>query len=196
MFGEDLAYVALGHLHRAQAAGRDNIRYSGSAIPLSFPERTYDHQVLEVVIEGPSFGECTEIPVPRTRQILRIPEQGALPVGELLARLAALPAADGAAGERPLLEVAARLERPEPGLRHDVERSLEGRHVQLVAVTVELEGQGRALGDVERSASLEDVEPEAVLRAAWKRSFEGDPPDPLLGAFHELVDQVMQESER
>lgn len=38
-FSESFAYVALGHLHRPQAAGgRDNIRYSGSPIPLSFSE--------------------------------------------------------------------------------------------------------------------------------------------------------------
>src|SRR5207247_11156539 len=38
-FPDSFDYVALGHLHRPQAAsGRDTVRYSGSPIPLSFSE--------------------------------------------------------------------------------------------------------------------------------------------------------------
>ena len=32
MFGDELAYVALGHLHKAQKVGRDHVRYAGSPI--------------------------------------------------------------------------------------------------------------------------------------------------------------------
>ena len=31
----DVAYVALGHLHKAQRVGSDHVRYAGSPIPLA-----------------------------------------------------------------------------------------------------------------------------------------------------------------
>lgn len=47
IFAERLSYVALGHLHRCQkVGGKDQIRYSGSPIPLSFAEAEYPHKVL------------------------------------------------------------------------------------------------------------------------------------------------------
>lgn len=47
IFPERLSYVALGHLHRCQKVGdKDQIRYSGSPIPLSFAEAEYAHKVL------------------------------------------------------------------------------------------------------------------------------------------------------
>ena len=45
VFPGEAAYVALGHLHRAQRVGRDSVRYSGSLLPLSATEMGYDHGV-------------------------------------------------------------------------------------------------------------------------------------------------------
>ena len=36
IFDQDIAYVALGHLHLAQQVGAEHIRYSGSPLPMSF----------------------------------------------------------------------------------------------------------------------------------------------------------------
>ncbi|MGZ8955926.1 MAG: exonuclease subunit SbcD, partial [Methylovulum sp.] len=53
LFPDDVAYVALGHLHLAQRVGVNNhIRYSGSPIPLSFDESDYPHQVVQVDIKA------------------------------------------------------------------------------------------------------------------------------------------------
>ena len=91
MFPSDVAYVALGHLHKAQAVGADHIRYCGSPIPLSLGERDYDHQVLLVELEGPSFVRARRIPVPRRIEIMRIPAEGAATPEEVLEAIAALP---------------------------------------------------------------------------------------------------------
>jgi exonuclease SbcD len=91
LFPDDVAYVALGHLHKAQAVGADHIRYCGSPIPLSLGERDYDHQVLLVDLEGPNFVQARPIPVPRRIQILRIPLEGAELPEHVLAALAELP---------------------------------------------------------------------------------------------------------
>ena len=39
IFGANTSYVALGHIHKPQAVGRENVQYSGSPIPLSFSEK-------------------------------------------------------------------------------------------------------------------------------------------------------------
>jgi exonuclease SbcD len=45
VFSDDLTYVALGHLHLAQAVGRETVRYAGSPLPLSMAETNYRHEV-------------------------------------------------------------------------------------------------------------------------------------------------------
>ena len=192
MFPDDIAYVALGHLHLPQEVGRENVRYSGSPLPLSISERGYPHQVVEVVLEGARFVGWEAIPIPRTRGCLRIPGKGALPVSELLVELAALPNAQGASGMTPLLQVAALLKRPEPSLRHDVEQALEGKHARLVTLNVEHTGHGGALADQDPASGLAEVDHEQVFRLAWTKSYQEDPPPDMLAAFHELVDQVLQ----
>jgi exonuclease SbcD len=192
MFGEDVAYAALGHLHLAQAVGRENVRYAGSVLPLSISERDYPHQVVEVLLDGARFVEAAPIPVPRVLEVMRLPERGSLPVEELLSRIAALPPAEGAGREPPLLEICALLERPEPGLRRLVEEALEGRHARLVVLTTELTGTGRAPADRAGTAALADLTPEQVFRLAWGKEYGEDPPPEMLEAFHELVDRAAQ----
>ena len=46
LFPDDIDYVALGHMHRAQRVGRDTIRYAGAPIALSLDEAGYRHQVV------------------------------------------------------------------------------------------------------------------------------------------------------
>ena len=43
VFPDEAAYVALGHLHKAQKIGGEKVRYSGSLMPLSASEIDYRH---------------------------------------------------------------------------------------------------------------------------------------------------------
>ena len=50
-FSEQIAYTALGHIHKAQrVSGRENVRYAGSPIPMSFAEKHYRHGVVMVTL--------------------------------------------------------------------------------------------------------------------------------------------------
>ena len=54
---EGFAYVALGHLHKAQRVSRkENVRYSGAPLPMSFAERKNKQSITEIVLEN---GETT-----------------------------------------------------------------------------------------------------------------------------------------
>jgi exonuclease SbcD len=80
---EEIDYVALGHIHRAQAVSvatssgenKTKIQYSGSPIPINFDERDYKHQVMLVEIE--KNGETPtlqSIPIPRFVEFIRFGE--------------------------------------------------------------------------------------------------------------------------
>lgn len=69
LFGPSISYVALGHLHKPQKVnGEERIRYSGSPIPLSFSEIGYQHQILDIELEGETLlrVEPRLIPAPST----------------------------------------------------------------------------------------------------------------------------------
>jgi exonuclease SbcD len=196
VFPPDIAYAALGHLHLAQAVGgRNEVRYSGSPIPLSLAEARYQHQVVLVELEGERATAVRPIPVPRAVELLRVPAAGALAPDELVARLRALSPRDPALPDwrRPFLEVAVRLEKPEPGLRRRLDEALADRAPRLVKITTERAGGAQPLAEAVPGASLDDLTPEEVFRRRWLRDHEGQPPAPLLAAFHQLLDAVGQE---
>ncbi|CAH9018709.1 exonuclease subunit SbcD [Candidatus Nitrosacidococcus sp. I8] len=66
-------YLALGHLHRGQIAGKqDHIRYSGSPIPLSFDETKQIKQVLLVEANPNQPIEIKSLSIPIFRKLATI----------------------------------------------------------------------------------------------------------------------------
>ncbi len=189
VFPEALAYVALGHLHRAQrVAGQNRIRYSGSPIPLSLAERTYEHQVLAVELDGERLIAARPLYVPRAIEILVIPEQHA-PLEEVLPLLSFLPRDDGNAPEtRPFLEVRVKVETAHPRLRQEIEAALEGARARLLRIDVMKPEVRRERREI--SHDLDAISAIDVFRAAHQRLRGCEPPDPLLSLFRELEDAV------
>ena len=197
IFPDDVAYAALGHLHKPQRVGRDHVRYSGSPIPLSMGERTYRHQVCLVELDGAGLRAIESIPVPRSVELLRVPLQGALPPDELVRALRALPdRADEEPWELPFLEVEALLAEPDPGLPTKVEEALEGKAARLVRLGRTRVGDGASLAEAEPERTLDELLPEEVFARCYEREYGAPPPDDLAAAFHELVDSVHQEKGR
>lgn len=196
VFADDVAYVALGHLHLAQSVGgADHVRYCGAPLPLSLGERDYPHQALLVdVIEG-RVDAIETLMAPRAVEMLRLPLAGYEVIESVLERIAALPSlSDGdEAWARPFLEVAVRLAGPEPGLRQRVEASLVGKAPRLARLVVERPGDGRSLADAIPDVELGTLGAEEVFRRRWARSHPDEPPAALVAAFHELLEVVEQE---
>jgi exonuclease SbcD len=68
-FPESFAYVALGHIHKAQRVGKsERILYSGSPIALSFSEKNYHKRVVVVDIENTTT-TIREIPLNTHRDL-------------------------------------------------------------------------------------------------------------------------------
>jgi exonuclease SbcD len=197
LFPEDVAYAALGHLHKAQrVGGREGVRYSGSPLPLSLSEAGYAHQVLLVELDGAQLSSVRPLHVPRRVDILRVPSRDAATLEDVVAMLEALPALEPKTPDwrRPYLEVCVALPRPEPALRRRVEAALEGRAARLVKLTPAYTGTGHALADGRPGASLKERTPEDVFRARYARDYT-EPPDPaLLESFYSLLTQVQEDA--
>ena len=191
IFPDDLAYVALGHLHRAQAVGRAHMRYSGSPIPLSMTELGYVHQVVLVELAGAGAATTTALPVPRAVAIKRVPEDRPRALTEVVRLLKTLPARrEGGRDElRPMIEVCVALQGPQPHLKREIEQALDGKEARLAKITATWpESSPEEL--LAPGAYLVDLVPEDIFRARYRRDFQLDPPPPLVEAFHELVEAV------
>lgn len=196
LFPEDVAYAALGHLHKAQrVGGREGVRYSGSPIPLSMSEAGYRHQVLDVRLEGEALADVEAVPVPRSVGLLRLPAGGAAPLAEVLAAIADLPKREAEADPDalPYLEVSVQLSGAQAGLRREVEAALADRAARLVLLRVSYTGDGKALADHHRGATLHELQPVDVFERRWRQRFEEPPPPEVLASFSELVDAATQE---
>jgi exonuclease SbcD len=197
IFPEDIAYVALGHLHRAQCiGGREHIRYSGSPIPLSMAEAPYTHEVRIVELEGERLVSTRSLPIPRVVPFLKIPADRPRPLDQVLALLAALPAASADALDptRPYLEVDVVLTKPEPSLRESIEKAVVGKAARLVRIGVTLEGSGVSLADAFTTQRLSELLPEQVFRQCYRRTYPHDPTDEMLASFSDLLDRVRAEA--
>ena len=196
LFPTDLAYVALGHLHKAQrVGGREGVRYCGSPIPLSMSEADYLHQVLLVTLEGEALDAVEVVRVPRTVDLLRLPTGGPAPLADVLGALQALPARpdDAPPDALPFLEVSVQLEQARAGVRREVEAALADRAARLVLLRVTYTGDGGALADHHGGASLHELRPEDVFERRWRQQYSADPPLAVLASFSELVDAARQE---
>lgn len=72
LFPSSIDYLALGHLHVPQkVGGAENMRYSGSPIPMGYGEIKQDKQVLLVDFEGRNI-QVTPLLVPRFQELVKI----------------------------------------------------------------------------------------------------------------------------
>ncbi len=195
IFPEDVAYVALGHLHRAQCvANRPNVRYSGSPLPLSFTERDYAHQVVLIELEGECAARIEPLPIPRVRDLLRVPHQGAAPLAAILDELRQLPTAPTAPDKLPpLVEVHVLLDRPQPTLKDDIERALTGVWAELARIELAYPQPSEAalLGVLSQDSNANHA-PEAMFRACYWAKHGSAPPAALEQAFHTLLQETLQ----
>ena len=139
-FPNVLQYIALGHIHKAQAlGGKAHIRYSGSPIPLSFSEKHYQHQVVAFSLEKGRVQDIKTVPIPLHTPMLSVPERP-LPVKEVLNALASLPKGTTHT-PAPYLEVKVLLNEPAPELKNSILKDIAHKHVRLARIDVRYQQQ-------------------------------------------------------
>ncbi|HEY8036196.1 MAG TPA: exonuclease SbcCD subunit D C-terminal domain-containing protein [Methylobacter sp.] len=192
LFPDEIAYVALGHLHLAQRVGaNEHIRYSGSPIPLSFDESDYSHQVVQVEIKAGQPVETASVKIPRSVQLLRIPNGKDFAVlSEVIGQLENLILDDLPLEQRPLLELRIRLEKPEPGLRQQIEEVISKLPVRLLKISTAYSGREKSLADVKIEERLEELQPLDVFQRCYQNKYDRDAPEAISALFNELVESM------
>jgi exonuclease SbcD len=188
MFDPAIAYAALGHLHLAQRVGQaQHVRYCGSPLPLSFSEVNYQHQVLRIDLDGCAAREVSPIPVPRAVQLLRVPAAPA-PLPEVLAALEALELPEQPLHAQPYLEVRVLLDRPEPGLRSQIEAAIAGKPVRLAKIEpTRRVATAAPLEDAMTLDQLAQLKPDDIFRRLYQQRYGEEAPGEQLSAFTELL---------
>jgi exonuclease SbcD len=198
LFGPSISYVALGHLHKPQKVnGEERIRYSGSPIPLSFSEINYQHQILDIRLDGETLVSVEPRLIPRAVNLQRL---GPAPLVEVLTQLTQLPDIDLLAEtqRQPWLEVRVCLDEPQPDLRQQVESALQGKAVRLVRIAAEYAGQGSREGrdDGADLIELDQLSPQELFSRAWRDSYGSEVDEQTLKDFALLLQDVQLEGEQ
>jgi exonuclease SbcD len=193
LFPDEIDYVALGHIHKAQQIGRKTIRYAGAPIALSLDEAWYPHQIVAIDFAAGRVTTVRSLPIPRAVEIVRVPKRGAAPLHEVLGEIDLMPALRSAPDSpaRPYLEVVVALESPQPRLRSLVEAALDGKHARLINLHVEHTGDRAALADrvdvLSGGRRLAELDPRDVFLQLWARDHAVAPDAAVLAAFDRLL---------
>ena len=184
-FPEQIVYTALGHIHKAQrVSGRENIRYAGSPLPMSFAEKHYHHGVVKVTLDEGWAVEIEKLEYTPLVRLLSIPATEAAAPDEVLDELRGLELPEDE--PMPYLEVKVKLSEPEPMLRQQVEEILEGKPVRLARI-VSFYRQA-AEGSVEEevlTAGWQEMNPLQIVKATFENSYQTEMPEELVNLFQE-----------
>ena len=187
-FAKETDYTALGHLHRAQrVSGRENVRYSGSPLPMSFAERNNKQGVTFIEITGSTNIERIEFEAPV--KLLSIPAEPT-PLGKVLEEIADLP--EGEINETsPYLEIKILITEPEPSLRHHIEEALKTKSVRLarIAAIIPKRETGTPVINYEQ---LQTINPMDIATDIFRRRFNGEE---MPEKMRTLLQKVIQEIE-
>ena len=169
-FDREIAYTALGHLHRAQrVSGRENVRYAGAPLPMSFAEKN-NRQGVTLVEIADGMPRMERLPFEAPVRLLSIPAE-AMPLEEVLESIRELP--DGElTGRSPYLEIKVLISGPEPSLRHRIEEALKGKSVRLArlaAVTPQRDSEVKVMTYEE----LRTIDPLEMADDVFQRRYGG-----------------------
>lgn len=191
IFPANAAYVALGHLHKAQSFHGGRIRYSGSLMPLSATEAGYDHGVTLITLEGGAVAQIEHISIPRPVPFLRLPTRGDMRLDEVGDRLAslALPA-DLVENMRPFVHIQLSHDGLVPGHRALIDQIAAAFPVRIVAsvITRPETGASDVITDpTDIGPMLDELKPLDMFRDAFTEKHGSAPDTAHERAFHEAL---------
>ena len=190
-FTEQIAYTALGHIHKSQrVSGRENVRYAGSPLPMSFAEREYHHGVVIVTL---AEGWAVEI---EKREYVPLVGLLSVPRGKAAHVPLASEEAEGEQTERslhfPYLEIKVLLTEPEPMLRQQIEEAIADKAVRLARiVSVYRQAEENTLEEEVLAAGLQEMNPLQIVKATFENTYQSEMPEEL----ERLFQQAMREAE-
>ena len=184
-FSEQIAYTALGHIHKAQrVSGRENMRYAGSPIPMSFAEKHYHHGVVMVTFDGGCAVDIERLECPKLIPLVSVPNGEPVSPEAILKALKELPETEAVA---PYLEVKVLLEEPEPMLRQEIEEVLADKNYRLARIVSTYRTDiGNTVKENENwKRGLQEMSPLQIAQSAFEKIYQVEMPVELTGLFEE-----------
>lgn len=191
-FNNGISYTALGHLHKAQrVSGRENVRYSGAPLPMSFAERNNRQSVTLIrLTEGVAEIEKQEFETPV--KLLSIPRE-ALPIENVIKEIESLPFGEIDAFS-PLLEIKVLISEPEPGLRNRIEEALEGSAVRLVRIEAVTKSSGENSFTPMTYDELKKMEPQELAKDIYCQKYgTEDIPENIKSLLVKVIKEIEEE---
>lgn len=186
-FAPGITYTALGHLHKGQRVSkRENVRYAGSPLPMSFAEKNYKHGV--EVIESNPAGEIKierrifDAPIP----LQSVPKE-AKPIDEVLQEIERIdPLSEN------YIEVLVAVDGPEPSLNYTIGQALENKRVRLTRIRRELPAARKP--EEKRIMSydeLKKISPLEMAKETYLKKYGSDMPEDIEHLLHEVIGQTI-----
>lgn len=191
-FSAEIVYTALGHLHRAQqVCGREEVRYAGAPLPMSFAEKNYKQSVVLIEIEGTAVTKIEKLLFDAPVKLLSIPDE-AKPLEEVMEEIALLPSGE-VTGSSPYLEVKVLISEPEPSLRHRIEEALTDKSVRLVRLGA-VQQAGTAESRTFTYEELQSITPMEIARMEFEKQYGGpEMPDTMKHLLQSVIQEIEHE---
>lgn len=198
-FPKQIAYTALGHIHKSQrVSGREEIRYAGSPLSMSFAERHYRHGVMLVTINEGKVTEIEKLQYDPLVKLISVPEGNPESPDKVLEELSSLPyiREENRKEEQPFLEVKVLLDEPEPMLRQQIEEVLADKPVRLARIVSSYQQSKENMKEDEILVSgLQEMNPLQIVRSVFEDSYHAEMPEELETLFQEACLSVALDGE-
>lgn len=185
---KDIVYTALGHLHKAQrVSGRENVRYSGSPLPMSFAEKNYKQGINLIEIEKDELKQISRIDFEPPVKLISLPKTPK-PLDEVLSEISQLPNGE-VHSDSPYLELKVLITEPEPLMRNQIEEALKGKSVRLTsAVPYKLKHnkESKAITYEE----LRTINPMEMAEDVFLSRFGNEMPDSMKSLLQNVIEEV------
>jgi exonuclease SbcD len=183
-FHEDIRYVALGHIHKAQRiGGKEHIRYCDSPIPMSFSELNYKHQVIVFDLEEQGISNLKSSEVLVSVPLKRVPSVHSA-LAEVTNALQQRPVAGTDLQPAPYLEVRVLLDGPEPLRKYKIVRIIHCKQVRLATINVKT-SVAQTYTDTQQKR--DELKPADIFSKIYKSTYQNPVPEDRLQLFHQVA---------
>ena len=188
-FDMGIAYTALGHLHRSQrVSSRENVRYSGAPLPMTFAEKNNKHRVVQVNLENGNV-DIENIDIPLYTSVISIPAKPST-IDVVLSEIEKLPVGI-ADGHSPYLEIKILIDSPDTSYKFRIDEALQDKNVRLAKISPFYPQRGESTIGVLSFEQLQEIEPMDVAKDYYRRKFgENEMPDMMQGFLRDVIAEV------
>jgi len=184
----DIVYTALGHLHKGQRVSkRENVRYAGSPLPMSFSEKYYKQGVNLVELVNGQLERIERIHFDPPVKLISLPPDPK-PLNEVLKELMILAEGETTA-QSPYLEIKVLITEPEPSMRHQIEEALRNKAVRLTSAVPYRQRKEHTTESITYE-ELKNMEPIEMAKDIFSRKYGNEMPEKMASLLMQVIQEV------